>query len=897
MREENTKYINEIEKLKLKIAELEEENELLKSIKTEELDKRQITAHLFNIGTPLCLVSTNYKIIQVNDSFCSTFGIERKDAVNKTCHHIWNGSLCNTEDCILSMLTSGKNEVSVEAFREIADGSSHPFLIQAKPFLDSNGKIIGVVASFVDITERKIAENALKESNEKFRILTDTIPSAVMMNQNNKWVYTNSAGCEISGYSEAELLKMNYWEFVHPDYVEFVRGIGEKRQEGKNTDLRYEFVIITKNGEEKWVDLVGGVSHYNGKPAGIISVSDISHRKKIEKELKESEERFKFLSKATFEGIVVHKRGIILDANDSFLKMTGYTRDEAIGKNLLNYIPKKNDIAKVIKKMLQKHAKPYVISAQRKDGTIFMLELEGRNLKYNGEKVRIVALRNVTDRIKAETALKESEERFKYLFNSTPISIWEEDFSEVYDYIQLLKEKGIKDFNKYFDDNPDDVKLCSEKAKILDVNNTTLSMFNAKSKSEILNSLAAIFTKDSLNLFKGQLIKIANNETYYSGKCKNKTLDGRILDVLVHWAVVPGYEKDYSRILVSLIDITSHEKAQRSLIESEENFRQLAENIDQVFWLTDWKNKKQLYVSPAFEKVFELSTESAYNNRMNWTSVIHSEDKSRVEEIFKMSGLEKCFVQADYRIITKSGKLKWIDDRSYPIFDENGELDRFVSIAEDITIRKDNEEKVKSLLEEKEILLREVHHRIKNNMATIESLLRLHTRNTKNTEVISGLNDAVNRIKSMRILYDKLLGSDNFNDISILGYLSPLIDEVISVFPNKNIIKINKQIEDFEINAKLVFPLGIIINELITNIMKYAFKDTVDNEITIIASKKNDKAWIAIQDNGIGISEEINLKTTNSFGLRLVEMLIRQINGSIELIHENGTKFILEFDL
>jgi len=111
---------------------------------------------------------SNYKIIQVNDSFCSTFGIERKDAVNKTCHHIWNGSLCNTEDCILSMLTSGKNEVSVEAFREIADGSSHPFLIQAKPFLDSNGKIIGVVASFVDITERKIAENALKESRNQW---------------------------------------------------------------------------------------------------------------------------------------------------------------------------------------------------------------------------------------------------------------------------------------------------------------------------------------------------------------------------------------------------------------------------------------------------------------------------------------------------------------------------------------------------------------------------------------------------------------------------------------------------------------------------------------------------------------------------------------------------------
>jgi two-component sensor histidine kinase len=176
-------------------------------------------------------------------------------------------------------------------------------------------------------------------------------------------------------------------------------------------------------------------------------------------------------------------------------------------------------------------------------------------------------------------------------------------------------------------------------------------------------------------------------------------------------------------------------------------------------------------------------------------------------------------------------------------------------------------------------------------------LLRLHTRRTENEEVISSLMDAGNRIKSMRILYDKLLRSDNFSDISIFEYLSPLINEVMEVFPEKDEVQINKQIEDFEINAKLVFPLGIIINELFTNIMKYAFKDNVNNEVTIAASKRNGKALIVVQDNGIGISEEIDLKTTTSFGLKLVDMLIEQIDGSIEIVRENGTKFILEFDL
>jgi len=178
-----------------------------------------------------------------------------------------------------------------------------------------------------DITERARTEKLLQESEEKFRILSETSPSAVMMYQNNKWIYVNEAATIISGYSRDELIGMDFWYFVHPDFKEKVKSVGKQRQKNVDTVSNYEFKITTKSGEEKWVWLNGSTTTYEGKTAGIVSVQDITNRKKKDEALKESEYRFKFLSKTTFEGIVVHKRGIIFDANDAFLRMTGYSRD------------------------------------------------------------------------------------------------------------------------------------------------------------------------------------------------------------------------------------------------------------------------------------------------------------------------------------------------------------------------------------------------------------------------------------------------------------------------------------------------------------------------------------------------------------------------------------------
>ncbi|MDP8219813.1 MAG: PAS domain S-box protein [Candidatus Stygibacter frigidus] len=270
-------------------------------------------------------------------------------------------------------------------------------------------------ATRINVQEGSEVITSTQENEDKFRIISETSPMAIMIYQNDKWVYANKAASLISGYSNQELMQMRFWDFVHPDYQEKVKSIGTKRQQRLETINSYEFKIITKDGIEKWVWLSGSSTTYNEKPAGIVSVQDITARKKAERELKESEERFKFLTKATFEGIVVHKKAIIIDANDAFLKISGYSREEAIGKNLLDYIPKMKDKAKIIYNIAKKVAKPYQVTAIRKDGTHFIAELEAKDVKHAGETMRIAAVRDVTERQKAQEQLNIAHERLRIM--------------------------------------------------------------------------------------------------------------------------------------------------------------------------------------------------------------------------------------------------------------------------------------------------------------------------------------------------------------------------------------------------------------------------------------------------------------------------------------------------
>ena len=196
-----------------------------------------------------------------------------------------------------------------------------------------------------------------------------------------------------------------------------------------------------------------------------------------------------------------------------------------------------------------------------------------------------------------------------------------------------------------------------------------------------------------------------------------------------------------------------------------------------------------------------------------------------------------------------------------------------------------------------ETLLKEVHHRIKNNITTIANLLSMQLESISNQEAISILQDTLARIFSMSVLYDKLLLSDDYSSIPAKKYLENLIDAIVELFQHNLYITTEKQIDQFNLPSKKLFLLGIILNELLTNTLKYAFIGKKSCFINISLTNIENQLTLTIQDNGNGLPESFNINDSNGFGLKLVKMLCEQLNGSFIIENHKGTRSIVKFFL
>jgi PAS domain S-box-containing protein len=253
--------------------------------------------------------------------------------------------------------------------------------------------------------------------------------------------------------------------------------------------------------------------------------------------------------------------------------------------------------------------------------------------------------------------------------------------------------------------------------------------------------------------------------------------------------------------------------------------------------------------------------------------------------------------QIEHRILYADGQVGHIAVRFFISKDAHGRTIKTYGANQDITWRKLAEEDIKRQLAEKEILLKEVHHRIKNNITSIGGLISLRLQSINNPEAVAVLQDAVGRVESMRILYEKMLFNESFKDISVKNYVESLVDAVVALFPDNTRIKLEKFITDFQLDSKRLFPLGIIINELLTNTMKYAFSSGDAGLISISLTHVKNHVTIIVQDNSQGLPDGFDIDKSKGFGLTLVKMLCQQLGGSFTIESKAGTRSKVEFDV
>ena len=202
-------------------------------------------------------------------------------------------------------------------------------------------------------------------------------------------------------------------------------------------------------------------------------------------------------------------------------------------------------------------------------------------------------------------------------------------------------------------------------------------------------------------------------------------------------------------------------------------------------------------------------------------------------------------------------------------------------------------------LKEKETLLQEIHHRVKNNMAVISSLLSLQAKNTEDSHVKDILKESQGRIYAMSAVHETLHGSEKLSEIDLKSYLSKIATSIFQTYStNHQKVKLNNNVEEIPIDLNQAYPLGLTINELISNSLKYAFPDEREGEICVSIKKLDTELELTVMDNGVGIPKDLDWKNSKSLGLKLVRTLVEnQLDGSVEMENTNGTKFTIKFNI
>lgn len=361
--------------------------------------------------------------------------------------------------------------------------------------------------------------------------------------------------------------------------------------------------------------------------------------------------------------------------------------------------------------------------------------------------------------------LEESDARYRFLFNTAPVALIEEDSTGVMNYLKNIDVKNESDMDEYLKENPEEAKYIPPSMNIKEVNNQTLTLFQADSRKEMLENIDNLFIQETFHTLGESISSMVNGNDYNSFETAVRTIKGEKRDVLVS-CYYPESKNLNKKTIISMTDVTEKNEAQKAIEAS---------------------------------------------------------------------------------------------------------------------------------LKEKEVLLQEVHHRVKNNLAIISSILGMQLLNTENADMKELISSITNRINTMAIVHDELYTNSSLDDIDIPDYIRQLTDGIqIGLFNGSKPIRMILDIAPVRFSINLLIPLGMLINEIVTNSIKHAFSNTEEPQIDVKLFSDDENSYIlSIRDNGSGISKDDFYKRSDTTGFTIIDALVNQINAELSINKNNGTEFRL----
>lgn len=919
------------------------------------------------------------RILDCNENSCRMLGYAREELLGTNLKNIdspENTALMPKRMAYL--IKHGKLEFDGEHMGK--DGNRIPVAVSAKLVSRENR---GIVQSFVrDITDRKLAEQALRDSEERFQLFMEHFPGlAYIKDSDTRAVYANRGfltylkipPSDIVGKTNRDIFPAEFAEQMTSDDLRILAsGQGEEIEENYNSQT-WSSIKFTIPREGR-LPLLGGFT------------LNITDRKKAEEALRISERQLRATLDHTPHVAVqwYDEQGRVVYWNPASEAYYGWKSEEAVGKTLDQLILTREEAAGFlgILQAVRERGKPYgpyEAAVRRRDGREGVVASTTFEIPSGGEKPLFVCMDvDITESKQAETALRESEEKYRHIIQELPMGI----------HLYELTADGRLVFTGA---NP-------AADRILGIDN---SQFVGKTIGEAFPGLAGTEVE-------GQYRRIAA----LGGTWQDEQLEydsGGIKGAFE----VHAFQTSPGRAAALFMDVTERKRASEALRMKTEELDQFFNasldllciaNTDGIFirlnpeWektlgypLGELEGRRFLDlihpedVAPSMEAISELASQrellnftNRYRHRngsyrwLEWRSMPAGKliyaaarditDRKRTEEALRQSNrkLESIFRSAPIGIglvsnriilqvneqicamtgyareelVGRSARMLYPTEEDFEFVGREkyeqirkrgigavetrwrrkngdvidiwlsstplnpGDLSEGVTFtALDITERKETEEKIRTSLREKDILLQEVHHRVKNNLQVIISLLNLQSNRIKDTQIQAMFKESRSRIRSIALVHEKLYQSSDLSKIGFGEYIQTLTQELFHVYNLSDQVVLKLDIADLSVGLDTAIPLGIVLNELLTNAIKHGFQ--ADGSGTIEVSLRPAAApffELRISNNGVPLPDEIDFGKTETLGLQLVKMLVEdQMNGTVAIKRNGGTTFIIQF--
>jgi PAS domain S-box-containing protein len=783
------------------------------------------------------------------------------------------------------------------------------------PRYDPAGRLVAYDGLIQDITDRKVVELAFLQSEAQLNAIIRASPIPMfVINNRHRVIAWNRALENTSGIRSSEVLGTDqHWRAFYPAprscLSDLLADRADDRIPGlypgkfKKSDIlegAYEvtdfFPAMGTGG--KWLHFIAApITGSDGAVIGSVeTLEDITELVKAQEELKESEERYSSLFSHNYSVslIIDPDTAMIVDANDAAARYYGYPREKllTLGIHDLNRLPR-NIVVRNLTRAKDEKEKHFLSTHYLADGDKREVEIYSGPIRIQGRTHFYSIIHDITDRKKAEENLRDSENKFATVFQSSPVALT----------LVSVDEGVFVDVNEAFVRN------------------------SGYSRDDVIGK-----TPDSVGLFTNQdeyqrmRLALRQQQSAASVEMTCRTKTGADRTCLFSSALIVMGKKPY--ILSTIQDITDRKQAELALRESEERYRTLIDQLPD--YVIVHRNGTLLYVNRTAAASTGYDADALIGRPLSDFIAPEHLEKVRDAIIRRMAGedipaYEMRFAVQDgtYRTILVHGAaisfegrpaslnvltdITLIKQAEEKIRHANEELEKRVTERTDALVRTNDqliseiaarnraEEEITRSLEEKDLLLREIHHRVKNNLQIIASLLKLQSRHISDPNVLEAIQSSQSRIRAMALVHERIYRSHNIAEINIREYLTYLTKQIFQFYNiQQHLITLSVTMEDIMADIDTVTPLGLIMNELVSNSLKHAFPEGRNGSISIECSLQQDGSLRFIyHDTGVGMPAGLDWKTAESLGLRLVNNLVDQLNGTIDLGPGEGTTFII----